>query len=222
MSTAKTTSGKKSRSGNNIRQAYVDYVLTEGKRPASVFRFCKDLGIREEDFYKVAGSFEALESNIWNELISGIIKRLTEDVEFGGFTTREKMLTFYFALFEELKQNRSFVLYTARPRFRPELTPTFLKAFRKTFLQFVNEVLNKGRQQGDVAGRPYLEKTYPQLFWMHMCFLLLFWMNDGSANFEQTDAAIEKSVNLAFDLIGKGAVDSALDFAKFLYQSGMN
>lgn len=98
----------------------------------------------------------------------------------------------------------------------------YLKAFRKTFLQFVNDLINQGRQSGDVASRPYLEKTYPQLFWLHFCFLLIFWMNDGSADFEQTDAAIEKSVNLAFDLIGKSAVDSALDFAKFLYQSGMN
>ena len=50
-------------------------------------------------------------------------------------------------------------------------------------------------------------------------FLLLFWKDDESPGFEKTDAAVEKSVNLAFDLIGKGAVDSFIDFAKFLYQS---
>jgi hypothetical protein len=42
------------------------------------------------------------------------------------------------------------------------------------------------------------------------------------ANFEKTDAAIEKSVNLAFDLIGKGILDNALDFGKFLYQNSKN
>jgi hypothetical protein len=52
-----------------------------------------------------------------------------------------------------------------------------------------------------------------------MAFLLIFWKDDTSAGFEKTDAAIEKSVNLAFDLIGKGAVDSIFDFAKFLYQT---
>ena len=54
-----------------------------------------------------------------------------------------------------------------------------------------------------------------------MSFLLLFWRDDDSAGFEKTDAFVEKSVNLAFDLIGKGALDSAIDFAKFLYQSKM-
>ena len=37
--------------------------------------------------------------------------------------------------------------------------------------------------------------------------------------FEKTDEAVEKVVNLSFDLIGKGAVDSMLDFAKFMYQN---
>ena len=50
---------------------------------------------------------------------------------------------------------------------------------------------------------------------------MLFWKEDNSPGFEKTDAAIEKSVNLAFDLIGKGAVDSAIDFAKFMYQNKM-
>ena len=49
--------------------------------------------------------------------------------------------------------------------------------------------------------------------------MLKFWKDDSSADFEKTDAAVEKSVNLAFDLIGKGAVDSVVDFAKFLYQT---
>jgi hypothetical protein len=57
---------------------------------------------------------------------------------------------------------------------------------------------------------------------MHFMFILQFWAHDESANFEKTDAAIEKSVNLAFDLIGKGILDNALDFGKFLYQNSKN
>ena len=57
---------------------------------------------------------------------------------------------------------------------------------------------------------------------MHLLFILKFWSNDESPNFEKTDAAIEKSVTLAFDLIGKGILDNALDFGKFLYQNSKN
>jgi hypothetical protein len=54
---------------------------------------------------------------------------------------------------------------------------------------------------------------------LHLGFVIHFWKQDDSAGFEKTDAVIEKSVNLAFDLISKGAVDSAIDFAKFMYQT---
>jgi hypothetical protein len=76
-----------------------------------------------------------------------------------------------------------------------------------------------GKTRGEVAARPYLDKQYPALFWFHLGFVLLFWKDDDSAGFEKTDAAVEKSVNLAFDLIGKGALDTAIDFAKFIYQT---
>ena len=52
----------------------------------------------------------------------------------------------------------------------------------------------------------------------HLHFVLMFWIKDESAEFEKTDEAIEKSVNLAFDLMGKGVVDNVFEFGKFLYQ----
>jgi hypothetical protein len=211
--------GSQPEGGADIKKAYIEYLLEEGKQPESVFKFCRQLGISESDFYELAGSFEALEGVIWNDWLGSTIGRLKENEEYATFGTREKLLTFYYALFEELRQNRSMVLKTARPRWNPEITPAFLKFFRKTFMTYINDLLSSGRQSGEIANRPYLEKTYPALFWLHFCFLLSFWMNDSSPGFEKTDAAIEKSVNLAFDLIGKGAVDSALDFARFLYQS---
>jgi hypothetical protein len=58
--------------------------------------------------------------------------------------------------------------------------------------------------------------------WFHLHFILRFWCNDDSRDFEKTDEAIEKSVNLAFDLIGKGVLDNAFDFGKFLFQQAKN
>ena len=57
-----------------------------------------------------------------------------------------------------------------------------------------------------------------EALWMQVGFVFRYWVEDRSPRFEKTDAAIEKSVNLAFDLMGKSALDSFLDFAKFLYQ----
>jgi AcrR family transcriptional regulator len=204
---------------SNIQAAYIDHVLNNGKRPVSVFRFCADLGIKEDAFYSHFGSFEGLERSIWKSFIAGTIDRLKADKAYVAFSSREKILAFYYTFFEELKSFRSFILVQLENHRKLEVIPEFLKDFKKDYETYVESVLNAGKTNGEVAKRPYLDKRYPQIFWFHMAFLLIFWKDDTSAGFEKTDAAIEKSVNLAFDLIGKGAVDSVIDFAKFLYQT---
>jgi hypothetical protein len=204
---------------DNIKDQYKNYLLTEGQRPASVYKFCLDVGISEDQFYNLFGSFNGLEKEIWNGFIETTIHRLTHDPAFSGFSTREKILAFYFTLLEELKQHRSFVLLQLEREKKPTLVPTYLTKFKATFETFFSSLLEAGKGSGEVANRPVLDKRYPQLFWLHLGFVLMFWRDDNSAGFENTDAAVEKSINLAFDLIGKGAVDTAIDFAKFLYQN---
>ncbi len=202
-----------------IKTSYIEYLLTEGKRPVSVFKYCLDLGIKEDDFYNHFGSFDGLEKYIWKGFIDKTISRLKADESFGTFSTREKILAFYYTLLEELKSNRSYVIFQLSHSPKPEFVPEYIKSFKATFELFFEGLLNEGKVNGEIASRPFLDKRYPSLFWLHMGFLLLFWKEDESPGFEKTDAAVEKSVNLAFDIIGKGAVDSAIDFAKFLYQS---
>jgi hypothetical protein len=202
-----------------IKAAYQNYLLIEGKRPASVYKFCQDIGISENEFYSFYGSFDSVEKNIWNNLIQKTIARLQSDDAFSEFSAREKILSLYFTLLEELRANRSFVLLQLSTVNRFESTPVFLKDFRKSFEDLMIVILERGKQSGEIAVRPLLDEKYPRLFWFHFGFILMFWKNDDSREFEKTDAAIEKSVNLAFDLISKGAVDTALDFGKFLYQN---
>jgi hypothetical protein len=199
--------------------SYVEFVLTNGKRPPSVYKFCLDLGIKEEEFYNHVGSFSGLEKLIWKGFIDKVIGRLLADDTFPGFTVREKILVFYYSLLEELKKHRSYILFQLENSRKPEITPEYITLFKSGFESFMENILQEGKGTGEVANRPMLDKRYPQLFWLHMGFILVFWKEDNSPGFEKTDAAVEKSVNLAFDLIGKGAVDSAIDFAKFLYQT---
>jgi hypothetical protein len=202
-----------------IKAAYQEHLLIEGRRPASVYKFCQDIGIPEDQFYSFYGSFDSVEKSIWNGYIQKTITRLQSDDAFAEFSAREKILSLYFTLLEELRANRSFVLLQLSTVKRLESTPLFLKDFRKSFEDLIIVILERGKESGEIATRPLLDERYPGLFWFHFGFILMFWKNDDSKEFEKTDAAIEKSVNLAFDLISKGAVDSALDFGKFLYQN---
>jgi len=209
-------------SPEQIKSAFLDYLLTNGAKPPSVYKFCLDLGIKEDEFYSSYGSFEGVEKSIWKAFVDETIARLKSDQSFTSFSIREKILAFYYTLFEILKANRSFILLELSSHRRLELVPEFIKGFKVSYESFVEALLTEGKSRGEIATRPLLDKRYPKLFWLHMGFLLIFWKEDESPDFEKTDAAIEKSVNLAFDLIEKGAVDSAIDFAKFMYQSKRN
>ena len=221
METIKKSKSKKSNSNTAqaIQANYRDYLLTEGKQPASVFKFCKEIDMTEASFYAQFASFEAIEKSIWKSYFVNTQQRLESDKDFGQFTAREKILTFYFSLAELLKADRSFVLHQLKSVKAPLSTPNFLKGFKSSFEEWINGILNEGKGTGEIAKRPYLDERYATLFWMHLVFVLQFWSKDESVNFEQTDAAIEKSVTLAFDLIGKGVLDNALDFGKFLYHN---
>jgi hypothetical protein len=211
-------SGSKA-SDEKIKSAYIEALLTTGTKPVSVYKFCMDVGIKESDFYDHFGSFDALERSIWKSFVDITVKRLHSDKTYPEFSSREKILAFYYTLLEELRASRSFILLQLDSYNKLELVPSFLKDFKSSFEVFVGSVLGEGKTKGEVATRPYLDSRYPQLFWFHLAFVVQFWKEDSSAGFEKTDAVVEKSVNLAFDLISKGAVDSAIDFAKFMYQN---
>ena len=210
---------KKSTSAKpDITAAYIDHLLSHGKRPVTVYRFCRDLGIKESEFYQIAGSFAALENKIWAGRMEEAVTRVKNDSNYASFSAREKVLAIYFTLLEELNQHRSFFLLTGSFDKLPKSLPSSMRDFQKAFALFVEEVMSEGKASGEIATRPILDQQYPKLFSLHLQMLLQYWAKDESAGFEQTDAFIEKSVNLAFDLIAKGALDSALDLAKFLFK----
>jgi AcrR family transcriptional regulator len=205
-----------------IQKAFRQSMLRDGKCPVSVYTFCESLGIAEDEFYQYYGSFDAVEREIWRNYVQVVAKSLQSDKGFSSFSTREKILAFYYTLLDVLRADRSFVLIGLKDFKNPAIIPPFIKSFRQEFGAWLAPVLLEGKQNGEIAKRPYLDERYDSLFWFHLMFILQFWSRDDSAGFEQTDAAIEKSVNLAFDLVGKGILDNALDFGKFLYQHAKN
>jgi hypothetical protein len=83
----------------------------------------------------------------------------------------------------------------------------------------MKSIIHEGLDSKELAERKYIDEKYVDGLWINFLFILKFWIEDTSNGFEKTDAAIEKSVNLAMDLMGKSALDAALDFGKFLFQN---
>lgn len=202
-----------------IKDAFINHLLTQGKIPPSVYVFANELGISETDFYQEFGSFDALHKEIWNDFLLTTIQTLQQSKEYGDYTAREKLLSFYFTMMEVLKVNRSYVLFSYENYDKKELLPSFLKKVRTTYLDFINVLIEEGLQTGEMKKRPYISDRYAEALWLQFLFVIRFWVKDDSKNFEQSDALVEKTVKITFEILGESPLDSFIDLAKFLYQN---
>jgi AcrR family transcriptional regulator len=203
-----------------LKPAYLDYLRRHGRAPKTVFAFADAQGITEGEFYRHYASFAVIDREAWAEFGREARAQAAQEPAWQGYGAREKLLAFYYTLLEILKNNRSFVLLTLgrSQQRRPALVPKVLSQFEAEFKDFVQEILHEGRVTGEVASRPFLQDGYGRIFLRQLQFILLYFVRDESANFERTDAAVEKAVTLSFDLVGRNTFDSALDFGRFLLQ----
>lgn len=203
---------------DRIKQAYLDFVLNEGHPPQSVFKLTRQLGIAEQEFYAHYPNFEAVDRELWADFGRRARTMAAAEPVWEGYSSREKLLAFYYMLLEILKQNRSYALMSLRRSLQrvPALTPRVLDDFRQEFEVFVSDLLADGRVSGEIANRVLVQDGYPRFFWQQVLFVLGFFAKDNTVNFERTDAAVEKAVTLSFDLVGRNTLDSAFDFVRFL------
>ena len=133
---------------------------------------------------------------------------------------REKLLAFYYTWIEVLKNNRSYASQTWRLIDKRRMkTPVFMTDLKTAYKEYARDLIMEGKESREVQPRKFIDERYPDAFWLQFLMVLDFWVKDKSKGFEQTDAMIEKSVNTSFDLIGSSALDTVLDFAKFMYQN---
>lgn len=204
----------------SIKKAYIDYVLTEGVQPKSVYIFAKKHKMTEADFYSQFGSFDALEQNIWTDFAKTTIREIEGQDVWTGYSAREKALSFFYSFFELLKGSRSFAVYTVKHLPKGLVTPRVFGGLKEVFENFSNGILNSGLESGELSDRKFFSKRYKDALWLQFGFVLNFWINDNSAGFEKTDEAIEKGLNVTFDLFQRSPIDNLFEYGKFLVKNG--
>jgi hypothetical protein len=203
-----------------IKKAYIDFVLTQDEKPKSVYSFTKKLKITEADFYTFYASFESIEKSIWVELISETISEIKKQELWAQYSSRDKMLSFFYSYVELLKANRSFVTYSLKTQKKKLGTPEVLSGVKPIFENFAEETINEGLESGELAERKFLSNRYKDALWIQYAFILNFWIDDTSEGFEKTDEAIEKGIQVTFDLFQRSPIDSLFEYGKFLTQNG--
>jgi hypothetical protein len=203
-----------------IQNAYIDHVLTEGSEPKSVYIFAKQNEMTEAEFYQFYGSFEAVEQAIWASLAHKTLAEIRAQEVWAQYSAREKGLSFFYGFFELLKSSRSFAIYTIKKQPKGFTTPRVFAPLKDVFEAFADEILTAGIETTELTDRKFFAKRYKDALWLQFVFVLNFWVNDNSAGFEKTDEAIEKGLNVTFDLFQRSPIDNLFEYGKFLVKNG--
>jgi hypothetical protein len=203
---------------NQIVSEYVKYCLKHGHAPVNVFLLCESLEMTETEFYNHFSSLEKVEESVLVNRWEDVAARFAQDEQFGSFSITEKMLTMHFAFVESLREIRSYLLWKFQDWKNPTDQIKGLMGLRSAFQATVTPMLNAASISGEIPDRKVISKLNVEALGMNLAFVMHFWLKDDSADFERTDACIEKSVQLTMDFVGRNAVDKLFDFGKFLIQ----
>ena len=202
-------------------ELFMDSVLEHNEPPKSVYAFAKMNHFEESEFYSFFGSFQALESSIFEAFFDNTIKTLEKSKDYKNYDAQNKLLSFYYTFFGNLTANRSYVAHALETSNGGLNTLKKLKPLRKKFIEFVDtlEVVDfeiKNKRIDDIK-----DNVVNESYWVQVLVTLKFWLDDDSVDFEKTDLFIEKSIAASFELAHTKPLKSVVDFGKFLFKEKM-
>lgn len=192
---------------------------TENPQAQGLHEFLQNSRIEASHFFHNFGSLRALEKLTHQSTVERAIQRLHEDEQYLSYSGREKMLAFCFTWFDELVETRLYLLMLHETCAE---TCRFSSDISSSIRTYLKEILSEAEAKGEVPLRLFLNNTYPQVGLVAIKFLLEVWLRDTSPKFSRTDKAVEKTVNLYFDLICRGPIESVLEFSRFLLELKRN
>ena len=201
-----------------ILSIFMDSVLEHEKFPLSVYKFFKTNEIDEQDFYKSYASLDTIKHHVWQVFFENTMGLLHKNKQYDSMDRKDRLLTFYFTFFEVLLLNRSYVLFALEGNESRMTSIGQLKKLRISFKSFASELIEEGNDNKTLSLAKHPVGLFSEASWAQLLFFLKFWLDDTSPNFEKTDAAIEKSINVAFDVFDNTQLDAIFDLGKFLWK----
>jgi hypothetical protein len=94
---------------DQIIKTYLNRVLSGSMEKLTVYSLCQEIPMPEAEFYQYFASLEQLEGDILGQAIQSAYNKIQTSPEWMTYSGREKLLSFYYTLFEDLAGLRSFL-----------------------------------------------------------------------------------------------------------------
>lgn len=198
--------------------SYAEFYEKQGRFPEDAAEFTGWLGLEDAGFLRSFNPLSTLAAHFWEAYFDRALEACREDPSFSSYSAREIYLSLLYNLTRILQENptmnRDMVHFgKALPS-----APRELRLLKRPAEAFIGELLEAGKQSGEIADRPLVSFQYAKWCWWGLLFIIYFWKHDTSEQGESTDVAIEKVAHLIFDMLNPNAVDSSIEFFTFLFK----
>lgn len=195
----------------------MDAVVVLGSKPESVETLAASHDFEVDEFYKHYENFEQLDRTIFRILMETSIATLAESADFVSFGKKDKLLSLYYTLFENLNLNRDFVLITINSYGISIDTISLFSDLKERFVDFMDSLQLETLSLNIDTLETIQKKSINEGAWVQLLLTIKFWMTDDSNECEKTDIFIEKSINTGVELLNTKSLNNIIDLGKFLY-----
>lgn len=195
-----------------LLQLYKKYLLSKGEIPSS-FQQLMEFG--QIDLAGIKTHFRSM-TELETALLLLYFKQsddlVNADETSATLSSKERHLAFLYVLVEKAGDDEIFLQEFLRHKRKD---PAFIKEFMAAINVQELEVLKGGGKIQEVFEKIKLNPKRTALI-NHALSVLYFFLNDRSAEKQDTDAFIEKTTDLLFKLTDTSTLSSLLDFGKFM------
>ncbi|MDX2063014.1 MAG: hypothetical protein SFY70_08140 [Bacteroidia bacterium] len=194
----------------SVLAAYKQLVAEAGRQP-SLEAVAEKAGISPDQLREFFGATHEMGRKAWADIVVAIQKQLQASETYQNYSAREKMIAYFFALFEALAPDRAFVAVT-------HADDDLIGEYKLAFRSHMETLVNEGLAMSDLVDRLSTSQYYPDLLWRLHQVLVSFWLDDTSPDYADTERAIEIYSKLPLELMGHNLLDSFIETLTFSFE----
>ena len=161
---------------------------------------------------------KSFERAVIQEQMRRAIQTVEEDSAFEQYSAREKVLALYYTWVEEITPREEWFRLLFPQGRLSFILQDYTSGLAHIINPFIEGIIRQGTQTGEIASRSFFSQNAHKMGGVIAWGIMAYWIEDKSEQYGQTDAFIEKTVNFYFDILQPGALDSGIDFVRFLTQ----
>jgi len=193
---------------------YMDYNSRYKESPRPIYIFDKDNIFEKMFYHEYINISENIENSIFTVFFNNTLKALSKSYRYEEFDSQNKLLSFYYILFEIFTTNRDYILYLNDFDKNLNNTFSFLNNFKKHFIQHAANLGLRTLKIEHINSNKSIKKG----IWEEFISVFDFWLDDNSFQFEKTAVYIHEFINKNQNIKNDFVSENITEINKLMYK----